>query len=155
MTIQAKELMNYLPHRYPFFFIDRIEEVVPGESAVAIKNVTINEPFFQGHFPDYPVMPGVLQIEAMAQASIAPLVALESEDGDASAFEGKLGFLAGVNKAKFKRQVIPGDVLRIEVNYLKLRKRIAVIEGKCFVGDELASQAEITVAFADQEGANV
>ncbi|MBG9989211.1 3-hydroxyacyl-ACP dehydratase FabZ [Aerococcaceae bacterium DSM 111176] len=150
-VLTAKELMKYLPHRYPFFFIDRVEEVVPGERAVCIKNVTINEPFFQGHFPDHPVMPGVLQIEAMAQAAIAPLIAQAKEDGNENGLDGQLGFLGAVNKAKFRRQVEPGDVLRIEVEYIKQRKQISVVQGTCYVGDDIASQAEITVIFADSE----
>ncbi len=149
--LTARELMDYLPHRYPFFFIDKIVEVEAGERAVAIKNVTINEPFFQGHFPDYPVMPGVLQIEAMAQAAIAPLIAQIKEDGDTSVLEGKLGFLGAVNKAKFRRQVEPGDQLRIEVEYLKQRKQIAIVKGVCYVDDAIASQAELTIVFADEE----
>lgn len=150
-VLTAKELMKYLPHRYPFFFIDRVEEVEAGKRAVAIKNVTINEPFFQGHFPDYPVMPGVLQIEAMAQAAIAPLIMQEKEGDSGSVLDGKLGFLGAVNKAKFKRQVEPGDVLRIEVEYIKQRKQIAVVKGICYVGEEVASEAEITIVFSDAE----
>lgn len=147
-VLTARELMQYLPHRYPFFFIDRIEEVVPGESCVAIKNVTINEPFFQGHFPDYPVMPGVLQIEAMAQAAIAPMIAqIKEEQGEDADLSGALGLLAGVNKAKFRRPVEPGDTLRIEVEYIKTRRQIMVFKGTCYVGDQVASEAEITVVF--------
>ena len=148
--IDIKQIREALPHRYPMLLVDRVLEVSDDE-IVAVKNVTINEPFFQGHFPDHPVMPGVLQIEAMAQAAIAPLIAQAKEEGSENGLEGQLGFLGAVNKAKFRRQVEPGDVLRIEVEYIKQRKQIAVVKGTCYVGEEVASQAEITVVFADSE----
>ena len=105
------EIMAVLPHRYPFLLIDRVEEVIPGEKVVAIKNVTINEPFFQGHFPGHPVMPGVLIVEAMAQAGAFAVLSQEE-------FKGKLAFLGAVDKAKFRRQVVPGDELRLEVEII-------------------------------------
>ncbi|RLA36174.1 MAG: 3-hydroxyacyl-[acyl-carrier-protein] dehydratase FabZ, partial [Gammaproteobacteria bacterium] len=112
------EVMKHLPHRYPFLLIDRVLEVVPGESVVAIKNVTINEPFFPGHFPQRPVMPGVMIMEAMAQAS--GMLAYRT---DPSLEEpGSLYFFVGMDKVRFKRQVEPGDQLRFEVNLVRTRR---------------------------------
>ena len=105
-----------IPHRYPFLLIDRVEEHEPGVRAVGVKNVTANEPFFQGHFPEYPVMPGVLIVEALAQAGAVAMLSLEEN-------RGKLAFFAGIDKVRFKRQVRPGDTLRLECEITKARAR--------------------------------
>ena len=123
------EIMAVLPHRYPFLLIDRVEEVIPGEKVVAIKNVTINEPFFQGHFPGHPVMPGVLIVEAMAQAGAFAVLSQEE-------FKGKLAFLGAVDKANFRRQVVPGDELRLEVEIIKLKRNAGIGKGTAYVGDK-------------------
>lgn len=134
--MDIKEIMNIIPHRYPFLLIDRVEELVEGEKIVAIKNVTMNEPFFQGHFPSQPVMPGVLIIEAMAQAGAVAVLCKEE-------FKGKIAFLGAVNNAKFRKNVVPGDVLRLEVELVKLKKNAGIGKGIAYVGDKKAAEAEI------------
>lgn len=135
--MDINEIMKIIPHRYPFLLVDRIDEVVEGERVVATKNVTMNEPFFQGHFPQMPVMPGVLIIEAMAQAGAVAVLAKDE-------FKGKIAFLAAVDKAKFRRNVVPGDTLRLEVELLKFKKNAGVAKGVAYVGDKKAAEAEIT-----------
>ena len=135
--MDINEIMKIIPHRYPFLLVDRIDEVVEGERVVATKNVTMNEPFFQGHFPQMPVMPGALIIEAMAQAGAVAVLAKDE-------FKGKIAFLAAVDKAKFRRNVVPGDTLRLEVELLKLKKNAGVAKGVAYVGDKKAAEAEIT-----------
>jgi 3-hydroxyacyl-[acyl-carrier-protein] dehydratase len=138
MTLDIQDILGFLPHRYPFLLIDRVVEFERGKRLVAIKNVTMNEPFFQGHFPGYPIMPGVLVIEAMAQAGA---IIMMSEMPDR---ETKLAVFTGIDKAKFRRQVIPGDQLRIEVEVLAFKTRIGRMEAKAYVGDKLACQAVLT-----------
>ena len=138
MTFDIQEIMAILPHRYPFLLIDRIVEFEPQKRLVAIKNVTINEPFFQGHFPGVPIMPGVLVIEAMAQAG-AVLMMTEMEDR-----ESKLAVFTGIEKAKFRRQITPGDQLRIEVDVLTFKTRIGRMEARALVEGKLACQATLT-----------
>ncbi len=135
--MDINEIMKVIPHRYPFLLVDRIDEIVEGEKVVATKNVTMNEPFFQGHFPQLPVMPGVLIIEAMAQAGAVAVLSKEE-------FKGKIAFLAAVDKAKFRKNVVPGDTLRLEVELLKLKKNAGVAKGVAYVGDKKAAEAEIT-----------
>lgn len=135
--MDINEIMKIIPHRYPFLLVDRIDEIVEGEKVVATKNVTMNEPFFQGHFPQLPVMPGVLIIEAMAQAGAVAVLSKEE-------FKGKIAFLAAVDKAKFRKNVVPGDTLRLEVELLKLKKNAGVAKGIAYVGDKKAAEAEIT-----------
>ncbi len=135
--MDINEIMKVIPHRYPFLLVDRIDEIVEGEKVVATKNVTMNEPFFQGHFPQLPVMPGVLIIEAMAQAGAVAVLSKEE-------FKGKIAFLAAVDKAKFRKNVVPGDTLRLEVELLKLKKNAGVAKGIAYVGDKKAAEAEIT-----------
>lgn len=130
------ELQQILPHRYPFLLVDRIEEMAPGERVVGIKNVTVNEPYFQGHFPGKPVMPGVLIIEAMAQVGAVAILSLPE-------YQGKIALFAGIDKARFRRQVVPGDQLRIEVKLLKLRGAVGKSEAKAFVGEHLVAEAEL------------
>jgi 3-hydroxyacyl-[acyl-carrier-protein] dehydratase len=138
MTLDIQDILGLLPHRYPFLLIDRVVEFERGKRLIAIKNVTMNEPFFQGHFPGYPIMPGVLVIEAMAQAGA---IIMMSEMPDR---EKKLAVFTGIDKAKFRRQVIPGDQLRIEVEVLAFKTRIGRMEAKAYVGDKLACQAVLT-----------
>jgi len=133
------EVMKHLPHRYPFLLIDRVLEVVPGESVVAIKNVTINEPFFPGHFPQRPVMPGVMIMEAMAQAS--GMLAYRT---DPSLEEpGSLYFFVGMDKVRFKRQVVPGDQLRFEVNLVRTRRGMWMFSGKALVDGQVAAIGDL------------
>ena len=137
------EILNYLPHRPPFLFIDKIVDIKPGKSIVAIKNVTANEPFFEGHFPEYPIMPGVLIIEALAQAST--VLAFKSTD-ETPKQNRSLYFLAGVDKAKFKKVVLPGDQLRLEVELIKARKTIWKLKGIAKVDGKIVCSAEFTSA---------
>lgn len=138
MTLDIQEILDLLPHRYPFLLIDRVVEFEPKERLVAIKNVTMNEPFFQGHFPGHPIMPGVLVIEAMAQAG-AIIMMSEIPDRDK-----KLAVFTGIEKAKFRRSVTPGDQLRIEVSVLAFKTRVGRMEAKAFVEGKLACQATLT-----------
>jgi 3-hydroxyacyl-[acyl-carrier-protein] dehydratase len=138
MTFDIQEILGLLPHRYPFLLIDRVVEFERGKRLVAIKNVTMNEPFFQGHFPGYPLMPGVLIVEAMAQAG-AIIMLHEIPDR-----ETKLAVFTGIEKAKFRRPVTPGDQLRIEVNVLAFKSRLGRMEANAFVEGKLACQAVLT-----------
>jgi 3-hydroxyacyl-[acyl-carrier-protein] dehydratase len=138
MILTIQEILDLLPHRYPFLLIDRVVEFEPGKRLVAIKNVTMNEPFFQGHFPGTPIMPGVLVIEAMAQAG-AIIMLTELPDR-----EKKLAVFTGIERAKFRRQVTPGDQLRIEVDVLAFKTRVGRMEAKAFVDGKLACQATLT-----------
>jgi 3-hydroxyacyl-[acyl-carrier-protein] dehydratase len=138
MTLNIQEILDFLPHRYPFLLIDRVLELEPAKRLVAIKNVTINEPFFQGHFPGYPIMPGVLVVEAMAQAGGIIMMA-ELPDR-----ETKLVVFTGIERAKFRRPVTPGDQLRIEVDVLSFRPRAGRMEAKAYVDGKLACQATLT-----------
>jgi len=129
--------MEIIPHRPPFLLIDRIIELVPGEKCAAVKNVTMNEPFFVGHFPGSPVMPGVLIIEALAQAGAAAILSLE-------AYKGKIAFFGGIDKAKFRGVVVPGDILRLETEIIKLRGPGGIGKGTAFVGEKKVAEAELT-----------
>jgi 3-hydroxyacyl-[acyl-carrier-protein] dehydratase len=142
MNIQ--QIMEILPHRYPFLLIDRIEEVEEGKRAHGYKNVTINEPFFQGHFPEHPIMPGVLILEAMAQVGGAYVSALDGIGDD------KLTYFAGIDKARFRKPVLPGDVLRMEMELVSKRRGIYMFSGKAYVGDTLVAEAELKATFADK-----
>lgn len=132
-----REIQNILPHRFPFLLVDKILELEPGVKAVGIKNVTINEHFFQGHFPDFPVMPGVLIVEAMAQ--VAGILAFKS-----GAKEGSSVFFMSIEKAKFRKPVVPGDQLRLELNVIQHRGNVWKCSGKTFVDGKLVSEAELT-----------
>ena len=131
------EIMNIIPHRYPFLLIDRVDELDPGVRCVAVKNVSQNEPYFQGHFPGVPVMPGVLILEALAQAGAVALLSAEE-------FEGKIAYFGGIDKAKFRKKVIPGDVLRLEVVITKLRGAAGTGRAIAWLGDKKAAEAELT-----------
>jgi 3-hydroxyacyl-[acyl-carrier-protein] dehydratase len=135
MTFTIQEILDFLPHRYPFLLIDRVTEFEPTKRLVAIKNVTINEPFFQGHFPGYPIMPGVLIVEAMAQAGGALLLEEIPDRAD------KLMVFTGIEEAKFRRPVTPGDQLRFEVDVLLWRSRGVKMQGKAFVDGKLVCEA--------------
>jgi len=140
-VMEVTEIMEILPHRYPFQMVDRIIELdMESGRVVGIKNVTNNEPYFQGHFPGNSVMPGVLQMEAMAQVAG---VMLNSRDGN----KGKTAYFMSMNKVKFRKMVIPGDQLRIEVEPLRIRSRMATVQGKAYVGENLVSQAELTFGY--------
>ena len=131
--LESQEIQEIIPHRYPFLLVDRIIELEEGKRAVGIKNVSINEAFFQGHFPGHPIMPGVLIMEALAQ--VGTVVILKMPE-----YHGYLGLFAGLDDVKFKRQVIPGDQLRLEVELIKLRKTFGVANGKAYVGENLAAE---------------
>ena len=137
-----KEIQEIIPHRHPFLLIDCIEEVTPGEGAVGYKNVTYNEPWFAGHFPQEPVMPGVLQLEAMAQ--VASIVMLR-QPGNAT----KLGYFMSADKIKFRRPVVPGDTLIIEAELTKMRGNIGQALGRCLVNGQVVSEAELKFGLQD------
>lgn len=143
MDIRA--ILKCLPHRYPFLLVDRVLEVEPGKRIVAIKNVTVNEPFFQGHFPGAPVMPGVLIIEAMAQAGAA-LLLRDMPDRDS-----KLFLFTGIDGARFRRAVVPGDQLRLVVDVLQLRSRACRLRGVAEVEGQRAAEADLLSALVDRE----
>jgi 3-hydroxyacyl-[acyl-carrier-protein] dehydratase/UDP-3-O-[3-hydroxymyristoyl] N-acetylglucosamine deacetylase/3-hydroxyacyl-[acyl-carrier-protein] dehydratase len=142
-VITVEEIMRFLPHRFPFLLVDRIVDMVPGKSIVALKNVTCNEQFFQGHFPEWKIMPGVLIVEAMAQAGAVLLF------GSIPDPETKFVVLSKVDKAKFKRMVVPGDQLRLDVEWTREKGRICQMKGKAFVEGELAAEAEIYASVLD------
>lgn len=137
--LTVKEIKEILPHRYPFLMIDRVEEIVEGQSVKGYKNVTINENFFNGHFPEYPVMPGVLVLEALAQ--MGAIAVLSKEE-----FKGKIGFLVGADKVRWKKQVTPGDKLDLYVELIKMRGNIGVAKGEASVNGEVVCQGEIMFA---------
>jgi 3-hydroxyacyl-[acyl-carrier-protein] dehydratase len=139
-TSALNQIRQALPHRYPFLLVDRILEVSEdGKRAVAIKNVTANEPFFQGHFPDNAIMPGVLIVEALAQAGGAALLGSLGR-------EGKLAMLAGLDRFRFRRPVVPGDTLRLEVELTRMRGPIGKVQARALVDGEVAAEGEITFA---------
>lgn len=137
-TLDITEIQRILPHRYPFLLIDRVVEMTRRERIVALKNVTVNEPYFQGHFPGYPIMPGVLMVEAIAQAGGA-LLLTEIADREQS-----LMVFSGIERARFRRPVVPGDQLRIEVTVLAWRRNAVRMEGQIFVGDKRVCEAIVS-----------
>lgn len=137
--LNIKEIKAILPHTYPFLMIDRVEEVVEGKSAKGYKNITINENFFNGHFPDYPVMPGVLILEALAQMGAICILSMED-------FKGKIGFLVGADKVRWKKQVVPGDKLDLEIEITRLKGSIGIGKGKATVDGKLVCEGEIMFA---------
>ncbi len=139
-----EEIMNFLPHRYPFILVDRVVELVPKEKIVALKNVTINEPFFQGHFPGRPIMPGVLIIEAMAQAGGVLVMDSRPE------MLGTPIYFMGMDKVRFRKPVVPGDQLVLEIHILKFRKKVVRMSGVAMVNEERAAEAEMLAAFGEE-----
>src|SRR6201982_3582941 len=147
-VLEIQDIMSILPHRYPFLLIDRLMEFERKKRIVAWKNVTINEPFFAGHFPTYPIMPGVLIVEAIAQAGGA-LLLTEVEDRD-----NKLMVFTGIERARFRRPVTPGDQLKIEVVVTAWRRIAVRMEGKAYVGDKVAAEATVSCALIDRAPAS-
>ncbi len=141
-VMDVNEVMKILPHRYPFLMIDRIVGFEGENKCTGVKSVTINEPFFEGHFPGHPVMPGVLQLEAMAQA--ASIVLLRPVEN-----QGKIGYFLSADKVKWRKPVMPGDTLFIEAEMLKIRRNIAQAVARCIVNDEVVSEAELKFALID------
>jgi 3-hydroxyacyl-[acyl-carrier-protein] dehydratase len=142
MTMDIHGILQTLPHRYPIILVDRVLEIEPGARIVALKNVTINEPFFQGHFPGFPVMPGVLIIEAMAQAAaVLTYITLGVRHGD-----GTLFYFAGIDAARFKRPVVPGDQLRLEVEMGRVKRGVGKFSGRALVDGQLAAECEMMCA---------
>ncbi|WP_426450482.1 3-hydroxyacyl-ACP dehydratase FabZ [Paenibacillus sp. S-38] len=137
--LDAKQIQEIIPHRYPFLLVDRILEVEAGVRATGIKNVTINEPFFQGHFPGYPVMPGVLIIEALAQVGTVAMLSVEEN-------RGKIGFFAGIDNFRFREQVLPGDTLTMEVVMTRVKGIIGKGHGTARVGDKVVAEGELMFA---------
>ncbi|MDM5436608.1 3-hydroxyacyl-ACP dehydratase FabZ [Bacillus hominis] len=144
--LDIQQIKEIIPHRYPFLLIDRIIEVEVGKRAVGIKNVTTNEEFFNGHFPDYPVMPGVLIVEALAQVS-AVIMLMKEEN------RGKIGLFAGIDNCRFKNQVRPGDQLRLEVEMTRVRGLIAKAHAIATIDDEIICEADVTFALFDNKKA--
>lgn len=143
--IDINRIMTMIPHRYPILLVDRILEFVPGESAVGLKNVTMNEPHFQGHFPQFPVMPGVLIVEAMAQTAAIMVVQTLGKET-----EGKLVYFMGIESAKFRKPVTPGDSLHIHITKLQNRKSVWKFRGEAKVGDSLCAEAEFSAMIMDR-----
>lgn len=137
--MDISEIKETIPHRYPFLLVDKVLDIEEGKRVSGLKNVTINEPFFQGHFPDYPVMPGVLILEALAQVGAIAVLGIEEN-------KGKIGFLAGVDKCRFKRQVKPGDQLKLEVEITRIKGPIGKGKAIATVDGETACEAEIMFA---------
>lgn len=143
-SFDIARIKQMIPHRYPMLLIDKVEGVVTGEEATGVKCVTVNEPFFQGHFPDMPVMPGVLIVEAMAQtAAVLVVHTLGSE------FEGKLVYFMTIDDARFRNPVAPGDVLRINVKVIRSRGMVWKFKGEAFVGDKLCAEATFSAMIID------
>lgn len=135
--LNTRQIMDIIPHRHPFLLVDRIEELKPGIRAVGVKAVTYDEPYFSGHFPNEPVMPGVLQIEACAQVGAVAILSLDEN-------KGKTAYFGGISSARFKRKVVPGDVLTMECEIIKRKGPVGVGKATAKVGDEIALTAELT-----------
>ena len=145
MQIDINRIKELIPHRYPFLLIDGIQTLTPNESATGIKNVSVNEPFFEGHFPDRPVMPGVLIIESMAQTAGCLVVASLGKES-----EGKLVYFMTIENARFRKPVVPGDRLVINVEKLRSRGSVFKFSGKAFVGEVLAAEASFSAMIVDK-----
>jgi 3-hydroxyacyl-[acyl-carrier-protein] dehydratase len=139
-NVQIREL---IPHRYPFLLVDRVLEVEPGKKCVAIKNVTANEPFFQGHFPGNPIMPGVLVVEALAQASGIAVAILDEN-------KGKLGLFTGIDSMKIRRQVVPGDVLKLEAEVVAIKRGFIKVKVRASVEEQTAAEGQISFVMVDK-----
>jgi 3-hydroxyacyl-[acyl-carrier-protein] dehydratase len=138
------KIMSIIPHRYPFLLVDRILEVEPRKKAVGIKNVTVNESFFQGHYPGMPIMPGVLIVEAMAQVGGIAMLS------DSNGME-KVPLFGSIEDARFRKQVVPGDQLKIQAEIIKLRGTVGKVSGKAYIGDDLAAEALLTFVLVDKQ----
>lgn len=136
-SMNIKEIQELIPNRYPIYFIDRVEEMTPGEHVLALKNVTINEEIFQGHFPGEPVLPGVYILESLAQAGSIPLLKLDR-------FKGKTAYLGGMNNVKFRKKVVPGDQLMLQVDIVKLKEYAGIGKGVAYVNGKKVCEAELT-----------
>ncbi|MFH1624333.1 MAG: 3-hydroxyacyl-ACP dehydratase FabZ [Pseudomonadota bacterium] len=143
--LDAKDIAKVLPHRYPFLLVDRILEMERGKRIVGVKNVTFNEPFFQGHFPDYPIMPGVLLIEAMAQTGGVLALSYEPE-----MVKDKHFYFSSIDKVKFRKPVLPGDQVRFEVEVMKQRSSLWRFKGKAYVGNSLVAEGELQGIISDK-----
>ncbi|HVE90266.1 MAG TPA: 3-hydroxyacyl-ACP dehydratase FabZ [Burkholderiaceae bacterium] len=148
--MDIQQILQTLPHRYPFVMVDRVLEIVPSERIVALKNVTINEPYFAGHFPRLPVMPGVLIIEALAQAAAI----LTYETLNLKAGDGTLFYFAGIDRARFTRPVTPGDQLRLEVQMVRVMRGIGKFKARAWVDGTLAAEAELMCAYRNGTDGN-
>ncbi len=144
LDFDIQGIMEMLPHRYPFLLVDRVIKLIPDDMIVALKNVTINEPFFQGHFPGIPVMPGVLIIEAMAQAG--GILAYQTAPPEK---RNRLIYFMGMDKVRFRKLVVPGDQIVFEAKILKFRTKVAKMSGKATVDDQLVAEAELMASFGD------
>jgi 3-hydroxyacyl-[acyl-carrier-protein] dehydratase len=145
--LDAKQIMEIIPHRQPILMVDRIIELEPGKRAIGIKNISANEPVFQGHYPGNPIFPGVLIIEAMAQTGAVAMMSLPE-------YGNKVPLFAGIDEAKFKRPVQPGDQLRLELEIVTVRRGLGIGAGKAYVGDQLAAEATIKFALVDKPAAS-
>lgn len=143
--IDVREIMEIIPHRYPFLLVDRIESMKEGEEIVGIKNVSINEPFFVGHFPGNPIMPGVLIVEAMAQ--VGGILAFRSSPKE---WAGSLVYFMGIDKVRFRKPVVPGDQLRLKLTTIRQKKRIFKMRGEAYVEDTLVAEAELMAAIENK-----
>ena len=142
--LDSKQIMEILPHRQPFLLIDTVEELIPGQKAVARKCVSYNEPYFAGHFPGEPVMPGVLIIEALAQVGAVAILSMPEN-------KGKIAFFGGIKEARFKGKVLPGDVLKMETEIIKMKGPIGVGSAKAYVDGKVVAKAELTFAIGAKE----
>lgn len=147
LQCDINRILNTIPHRYPFLLVDRVTELVPGEYAIGYKNVSMNEPFFQGHFPGNPIMPGVLILEAMAQ--LGSILVQNMAEG-----QGKLGMFSGIDSVRFRRPVVPGDRLDLKVELLKIRSNIGKARGIGMVDGQIAAEGEIMFALVDSDAQN-
>ena len=146
LPLEAADIMRILPHRYPFLLVDRIVELEPGRRAVGIKQVTANEPQFTGHFPGRPIMPGVLMVEALAQTAGVAILVLDE-------YRGKLGLFAGIDECRFRRMVVPGDTLRLEVTIEKLRGMFGRVRAVATVDGEVAVEATLSIIIPRDQAA--
>jgi beta-hydroxyacyl-ACP dehydratase FabZ len=145
-SYHIRRILQFLPHRYPFVMVDRVLEIEPGDRILTLKNVTVNEPFFQGHFPDNPIMPGVLILEAMAQSG--GILAFETLPEDK---RNILIYFAGVNHARFRKIVVPGDQLMMEIHLKRLKSKAMLASGKATVDGQLVTEAELLASFGERE----